>query len=179
MCGHAGRVINKLCSRAGLAIHKLSNFVGNAADMKQWGTYQGKNLCQRAQMKRLKHAWVESAHIVVPFVSDTLGSMTGESAVTVYLFAWCQALQEIELFVDDWEDGVGAYNGNSALVAASKCALRRWGARLMLAVWRVTAARATGPGVRVAKNLGSRRNGVATFLETGVFAPLSPFYDTG
>ena len=36
-------------------------------------------------MKRLKHAWVESDHIVVPFVPDTLGSMTGESAVTLCL----------------------------------------------------------------------------------------------
>jgi len=36
--------------------------------------------------------------------------------------------------------------------------------------------RRTGPGVRVAKNWGSRRNGAATFPETGVFAPPSPFF---
>ena len=55
--------------------------------MEQWGTYQGKGLCQRAQMMRLKHAWAESDHIVVPFVSDTLGIMMGESTVTLCLFA--------------------------------------------------------------------------------------------
>ena len=76
-------------------------FVGNAVNREQWGTYQGKGLCQRAQMKRLKRAWAESDHIVVPFVSDTLGSMTGESAVTLCLFAWCQAVQETEFFVED------------------------------------------------------------------------------
>jgi len=137
---------------AGLAINIFSNFVGNVADMKQWGNNQEKFLCQRAQMKRLKHAWVESAHIVVPFVSDTLGSMTGQSAVTLCLFAWCQAVQEIEFFVDGWGDGTGADHGNSVLVEASKCALRRWDARLALAVWRATAARAPGPDVHVAKN---------------------------
>ena len=31
----------------------------------------------------------------------------------------------------------------------------------------------------VAKNWGSRRNGAATFPETGVFAPTSPFYNNG
>jgi len=130
-------------------------------------------------MKRLKHAWAESDHIVVPFVSDTLGSMTRASAVTLCLFAWCQAVQETEFIVEDWGVGAGADNGNSALVEASKRALRRWDARLTLAVWRATAARATGPGVRVAKNWGSRRNGSATFPETGVFAPSSPFYNNG
>jgi hypothetical protein len=99
-------------------------------------------------MKRLKHAWAENDHIVMPFVSGTLGSMTGESAVTLCLFAWCQAVQETEFFVDDWGDWAGADNGNSALVEASTRALRRWDARLSLAVWRATAARATGPGVR-------------------------------
>jgi len=43
-------------------------FVGNAVDREQWGTYQGKGLCQRAQMKRLEHAWAEIDRIVVPFV---------------------------------------------------------------------------------------------------------------
>jgi hypothetical protein len=43
-------------------------FVGNAVDREQWGTYQGKGLCQRAHMKRLEHAWAESDRIVVPFV---------------------------------------------------------------------------------------------------------------
>ena len=86
-------------------------FVGNAVNRKQWGTYQGKGLCQRAQMKRLKHA--ESDHIVVPFVSDTLGSMSGASTVTMCLFAGCQAVQETEFFVKDWGDGAGAENGTS------------------------------------------------------------------
>ena len=49
-------------------------------------------------------------------------------------------------------------------------------ARLTLAVWRATAARATGPGVRVDKNRGSRRNRAALFPEMGVFAPPSPFF---
>ena len=52
-------------------------------------------------MKRLRHAWAENDHIVVPFVSDTLGSMTGESAVTMCMFAWCQAVQETGFFVED------------------------------------------------------------------------------
>ena len=78
-----------------------------------------------------------------------------------------------------WGDGAGADNGTSALVEASKRALRRWDARLALAVWRATAARATGPGVRVAKNWGSRRNGAAPFPEMGAFAPQSPFYNNG
>jgi hypothetical protein len=150
-------------------------FIGNAGDREQWGIYQGKGLCRRAQMKRLKHAWAENDHIVVPFVSDTLGSMSGESAVTLCLFAWCQAVLEAEFFVDDWGDGAGSGNSDNALVGASKQAFRRWDARLTLAVWRATAARATGPGVRVVKNWGSRRNGTAPFPEMGVFAPLSPF----
>ena len=54
----------------------------------------------------LKHAWVESDHIVMPFVSDTLGSMTGESAVALCMLAWCQAVQETHFFMEDWGDGV-------------------------------------------------------------------------
>ena len=115
----------------------------------------------------------------MPVVSDTLGSMTGESAVTLCLFAWCQAVQETEFFVEDWGDRAGADNGKSALLEASKRALRRWDGRLTLAVRRATAARATGPGVRVAKKWGSRKNGSATFPETGLFAPPSPFYNNG
>ena len=130
-------------------------------------------------MKRLKHAWAESDDIVVPFVSDTLGSMTGESAVTLRRFAWCQAEHETEFFVEDWGDGAAADNGNSVLVKVSKRALRRWNARLTLAVWRATTARATGPGVYVAKNWGSRRNGAATLLDTGLFVPPSPLYNNG
>ena len=141
------------------------------------GYLPGKGSVPASKIKRLKHAWAESDHIVAPFVSDTLGSMTGESAVTLRLFAWCQAVQETEFFVEDWRDGAGADIGNSALVEASKCALRRRDARLKLAVWRATAARATGPGVRVAKNWRSRRNGATPFPETGVFAPPSPFYN--
>ncbi|KAJ1484607.1 hypothetical protein T484DRAFT_1796656 [Baffinella frigidus] len=70
----------------------------------------------------------------------------------------------------------GAENGTNALVEASKRAFHRWDARLTLAVWRATAVRATGPGVRVANNRRSRRNGAALSPETGVFAPPSPFY---
>ena len=50
--------------------------------------------------------------------TDTLGSMTGESAVTLCLFAWCQAVQETVFFVENWGDGAGAENGNSVLVEA-------------------------------------------------------------
>ena len=99
--------------------------------------------------------------------------------MTLCLCAWCQAVQETEFVVEDWKDGAGTDNGNNALVEASKRALRQWDARLTLAVCRATAARATGPGVRVAKNWGSRRNGSAMFPETGVFAPSSPFYNSG
>ena len=86
---------------------------------------------------------------------------------------------EAEFFVDDWGDGVGSGNSENALVEASKQALRRWDARPTLAVWRATAAWATGPGVRVVKNRGFRRNGTAPFPEMGVFAPLSPFHNNG
>ena len=86
-------------------------------------------------MRRIKYAWAESDHIVVLFVSDTLGGMTGKSAMTLCLFAWCQAVQATEFFVEDWGDGAGADKGNSALMEASKRALRRWDARLTLAVW--------------------------------------------
>jgi len=85
-------------------------------------------------MNRLKEVWAESDHIVVPFVSDTLGSMSGESAVTLCLFAWCQAVQETEFFVGDWEDGAGSNTSKSALVEASKRAFHRWDTRLTLAV---------------------------------------------
>ena len=136
-------------------------------------------LCQRAQIKRLKHAWAESDRIVVPFVSDTLESMTGGGAVTLCLVAWCQAVREMMIFMEDLGGGTGADNGNSALVEAFERALRRWDARLKSAVWRATVARATDPSVRVAKNWGSRRNGAATFPETGVFALPSPFYNNG
>jgi hypothetical protein len=112
----------------------------------------------------------------VPPVVDTLGSMSGKSAVTLCLFAWCQAVQETEFLVEDWEDGAGAVNGNSTLVQASKRALRRWDACLTLAVWRATTARATGPGVRVVKNRGSRRNGAALALAMGVFEHPCPFF---
>jgi len=37
--------------------------------------------------------------MIVPLVSETLGSMTGESAVTLCLFAWCQAVQETDALV--------------------------------------------------------------------------------
>ena len=76
--------------------------------------------------------------------------MSGQSAVTLCMFAWFQAVQQIEFFVDDWGDGAGVGNGNSALVEASKRALHRWDAVRTLDVWRATAARATGPDVRVA-----------------------------
>jgi len=70
-------------------------------------------------MKRLKHAWLENNYSVLPLVSNTLGSMTGESAMTLCLFAWCQAVQETECFVEDWGDGAGTDNVNKALVEAS------------------------------------------------------------
>ena len=57
--------------------------------------------------------------------------------------------------MEDWGDGAGTDNCASALVAATKRAFRRWDAHLKLAVWRETAARATGPGVRVIKKSGS------------------------
>ena len=74
-------------------------------------------------MKRRKHPWTESDHIVVPFVSDTLGSMLGESVVTLCLFARCHAVQETEFFVEYWGDGFGADNGNSALVEEASTGL--------------------------------------------------------
>ena len=67
--------------------------------------------------------------------------MSGESAATLCLFAWCQAGREAEFLVEDsascfsWGDGVGTDNGASALLV-SKRAFRRWDARLSLAVWR-------------------------------------------
>ena len=99
--------------------------------------------------------------------------------MTLCLFACRQAVQETEFFVEDWGDEAVADNCNSALVEASKRALHRWDARLTLAIWRATAARATGPDVRIAKNWGSRRNGAAPFPETGVVAPPSSFHNHG
>ena len=55
----------------------------------------------------------------------------------------------------------------------STSAFRRWEARVTLAVWRATSARATGPGDRVVKKMGSLRNGAALFSEMGVFALVS------
>ena len=81
--------------------------------------------------------------------------MSGECAATLCWFAWCLAEREAEFFVEDWGDGAGTDNCASALVAATKRAFRRWDAHLKLAVWRETAARATGPGVRVIKKSGS------------------------
>ena len=109
--------------------------------------------------KSLKHAWAENQHVIVPFVSDALSSMSEESVATVCVIAWCQAGLEAEFFVEDWGDGAGAENGSNALVEASKRAFRRWDARLTLPVWRATAARVTARGVRVVNNRGSRRNG--------------------
>jgi hypothetical protein len=65
-------------------------------------------------------------HVVVPFVSDTLGGMSRESAAMLCLFAWCQAGREAtEFFVEDWMDSAGTDNGTSALVERSKRAFRR------------------------------------------------------
>jgi len=105
--------------------------------------------------------------------------MTGESALTLCLFAWCQAVQESDFFVEDWGNGARADNGNSALVKASKRTLRRWDARLTFVVWRATAARATGPSVCIGKKCGSRRNGATLSPKTGVVAPSSPFHING
>ena len=77
-------------------------FIGNAAGKDRWGTYQGKNLSQWAQIKSLRNAWAENEHVVVPFVSHTLGRMSGKSAATLCLIAWCQAERDAELFVEDW-----------------------------------------------------------------------------
>ena len=51
-----------------------------------WSTFQGKNLCRRAQIKTLKHAWVQNDRAVAPFVSDMPGNMSGESAATLRRF---------------------------------------------------------------------------------------------
>ena len=75
-------------------------------------------------------AWAENDHVVVPFVSDTLGISLGESTVTLCLFAWCQAVLEAEFFVGGRGDCVGTDTGDNALVEASKHAFRRWDARL-------------------------------------------------
>ena len=95
----------------------------------------------------------------------------------LFLFAWCHAVQETEFFVKDWGDGAGAENGNRALVEASKRAFLRWDEYLTLAVWRATAVRATGPGVRIVKNWGYRRSRGVLSPEMGVFAPPSPFFE--
>ena len=76
-------------------------FIGNAVHRDRWGTFQRKNLNQRAQFKSLKHAWAENVHVVEPCVLDALRSMSGESAATLSLFAWCQAEREAEFFVED------------------------------------------------------------------------------
>ena len=80
-------------------------------------------------MKR-QAAWAENDHVVVPFVSDTLGILLGQSAVTLCLFAWYQAVLDAEFFVDDRGDCVGTGTGDNVFVEASKHAFRRWDARL-------------------------------------------------
>ena len=96
--------------------------------------------------------------------------------VALCLCAWCHTGREAGFFVEDWGDGAGADNGTSVLVEAPKRAFHRWDARLALAVWRATAARATGTSARVVNKRGSRRNGAALSPETGVSAPASPFH---
>ena len=102
----------------------VKSSTGNAVDRERWDTYQGQGLCQRVETTRLKHARVESDHIVVPFVSDTMGNMAGDSAVWLCLFACCQAVQETESFVKIWGDGTRADNGNCALLGASSVQAR-------------------------------------------------------
>ena len=120
------------------------------------GTYKGKNLDQRAQFKSPTHAWAENVHVVVPFILHMLGSISGESAATLCLFSWRQAELVAEFIVADLGDGPGTNNGASALVGeASERAFRRWDARLLLAVWRAAAARATGPGDPSHRNGGA------------------------
>ena len=77
--------------------------------------------------------------------------------------------------MEEWRGFAGTGNGSSVLVEASKRTFRKWDARLTLAGWRATAARATGPGVRVVQNRGSCRNGAALFPEMEVFVPPSSF----
>ena len=80
--------------------------------------------------------------------------------------------------MEDWADGAGTDNGASALVEASKRAVRRWHARLTLAVWKATAARATGPDVRVGRRQksGDLQERGCPFPGMGVFAPPSPSF---
>ena len=85
---NAGALTPIQVSRALRYYHATHPFIGNAVGRDRWGTYQGKNLSQWAQFKSLKHAWAENVHVVVPFVSDTLGSMFGECAATLCLLAW-------------------------------------------------------------------------------------------
>jgi len=103
--------------------------------------------------------------------------MSGESSATLCLFAWCQAEREAEFFVEDKGDGARTDNGEAskcALVEASKCAFRRWDARLTLAVWRATAARASGPGVRIVKKSGvSQERGCPSPGDGGVRTSIS------
>ena len=102
--------------------------------------------------------------------------MSGESAARLCLFAVWQAEREAEYVVEDWGDGAGIDSGASAWVEASKCVFRRWDARLTLALWQATAARATGPGVCVVNKRGSHRNGAAIGPEMGVSAHPAPCF---
>ena len=51
------------------------NVIGNAVDRDRWGTYQGKNLSQRAQFKSLKRAWARvekaTASLYLPTACST------------------------------------------------------------------------------------------------------------
>ena len=89
-------------------------------------------------------------------MSDTLGRMSGESAVTRCVFTWCQAVQQTEFFVEDWGDGA------------------RWG-RAIKGIFLRTGKIRWGDLTSNA----ARRNGAAPFPETRVFAPPSPFYNNG
>ena len=80
----------------------------------------------------LQSTWAENEYGVVPFVSDTLGSMSWESAATLRMFVWCHARLEAELFVKDWGDVDWANHGASALAEALKRSFRTWDARRSL-----------------------------------------------
>ena len=69
---------------------------------------------QRAQIKSLDWKLPKRAK----HVSETLGSMPGESAEMLCLVYRCRAGLGAEVFVEDCGDDAGADNGASALVEA-------------------------------------------------------------
>ena len=98
-----------------------------------------------------------------------------KSAETLRLFAWWQAVPEVDFFMQDWEDGAirqiwHQLSGGGFEVRLPPCHTR------LTSCERLPRG-PPSPGVRVVHSRGPRRNKAASYSETGGFASLRPFYN--